>query len=195
MSILVNRPHDAPDHFDFRPVGPQDIALLHEWMGQPHVVEWWGPQPTIVEVRAHYLFDRRPSAPHAYVAYSDGAPVGFVQTYVAAAAGDGWWPDVKDPGVVGIDQFLAHADQLGHGIGTRLVRVLVGRLFADPAVTRVHTDPSPDNQRAIRCYEKAGFRRVEQVITPDGPALLMAVDRPVVSDAYRSSLLDETARR
>ena len=34
-------------------------------------------------------------------------------------------------------------------------------------------DPEPDNARAIRAYEKAGFVRDRIVDTPDGPALLM----------------------
>ena len=37
-------------------------------------------------------------------------------------------------------------------------------------------DPSPRNSRAVRCYEKAGFRRVGLIQTPDGPALLMVID-------------------
>ena len=51
------------------------------------------------------------------------------------------------------------------------------RLFADPKVTRVQTDPDPANARAIRCYEKAGFRRAGVIQTPGGRALLMVIDR------------------
>ena len=59
--------------------------------------------------------------------------------------------------VRGIDQSLANASQLGKGLGTKLVRALVELLFNDPEVTKIQTDPSPSNLRAIRCYEKAGF--------------------------------------
>ncbi len=52
-----------------------------------------------------------------------------------------------------------------------MVRAFVEKLFEDPTTTRVQTDPSPTNPRAIRCYEKAGFRRVGEVDTPDGAAL------------------------
>ena len=54
-------------------------------------------------------------------------------------------------------------------------------LFENPQVTRIQTDPDPRNARAIRrngCYEKAGFRAVEEVQTPDGVALLMVCERP-----------------
>jgi RimJ/RimL family protein N-acetyltransferase len=85
----------------------------------------------------------------------------------------GWWEDETDPGARGIDQFLANADQLGIGLGSAMVRAFVDRLFEDPQVTQVQIDPSPDNARAIRSYEKAGFVAGGEVVTPDGPALLM----------------------
>jgi RimJ/RimL family protein N-acetyltransferase len=89
----------------------------------------------------------------------------------------GWWPDETDPGAVGIDQFLADAENLGKGIGTEMVAQLVEFLFRDSAATKIQTDPAPNNLRAIRCYEKAGFQKVGIVDTPDGPALLMIIER------------------
>jgi len=41
---------------------------------------------------------------------------------------------------------------------------------------RVVVDPDPDNVRAIRAYEKAGFVRDRLVDTPDGISLLMVRD-------------------
>ena len=54
-----------------------------------------------------------------------------------------------------------------------MIRAFAEKLFQDPAVTKVQTDPSPDNERAIRCYRRAGFIVHGEVTTPDGPALLM----------------------
>jgi aminoglycoside 6'-N-acetyltransferase Ib len=45
------------------------------------------------------------------------------------------------------------------------------------------TAPAPTNLRAIRCYEEAGFRRVETIVTPDGPAPFMLQERPSASTA------------
>jgi RimJ/RimL family protein N-acetyltransferase len=58
-----------------------------------------------------------------------------------------------------------------------MVRAFMARLFADPDVTRIQTDPSPANARAIRSYEKSGFRRSAEIQTPDGPAVLMVCER------------------
>ena len=57
-------------------------------------------------------------------------------------------------------------------------QVIVAQLFRDTSVTRIQTDPDPENHRAIRCYEKAGFRAVRTITTPDGPALYLIQDRP-----------------
>ena len=87
----------------------------------------------------------------------NGEPIGYAQSYVALEAGTDGGKKKPIQEVRGIDQSLANASQLGKGLGTKLVRALVELLFNDPEVTKIQTDPSPSNLRAIRCYEKAGF--------------------------------------
>jgi RimJ/RimL family protein N-acetyltransferase len=153
--------------------------MLHEWLRRPHVAEWWGTPGTLEELEAEHAPAIDGGAAHApYIVLLDERPIGYIQSYVASAFHDeGWWLDEHDPGVRGIDQFIAEPALIGRGIGSAMVRAFVDMLFVDPAVTRVQTDPAPGNGRAIRCYEKAGFRRVGVVETRDGPALLMYRDR------------------
>jgi len=147
--------------FSFRRATDDDRAMIDEWLTRPHVTEsgWEGP---IEELDS------------AFVAELDGKPAGFLQSYVVMGE---WWPDETDPGARGVDLFLADAALVGTGAGTAMLRQFVERLFEDPAVTKVQIDPSPKNGRAIRSFEKAGFRRVGEVDTPDGRALLMIVTR------------------
>ncbi|HCF5166682.1 TPA: AacA4 family aminoglycoside N(6')-acetyltransferase [Pseudomonas aeruginosa] len=158
-----------------------DLPMLHDWLNRPHIVEWWGGEderPTLEEVLEHYL--PRVMAEESvtpYIAMLGDEPIGYAQSYVALGSGDGWWEDETDPGVRGIDQSLANPAQLSKGLGTLLVRTLVETLFADPAVTKIQTDPSPNNYRAIRCYEKAGFAQQGVITTPDGPAVYMVQTR------------------
>ena len=177
VKAAVGRALEEPI-ISFRSLTQADLPLLHEWLNRPHVAQWWDDRTSLAEVEHDFrplLEDHSTTRP--FIALSNGTPIGYIQSYVAMGSGDGWWADEADPGVRGIDQFLAHADQLGQGLGTKMVRAFVRQLFADPGVTRIQTDPSPENRRAIRCYEKAGFRALREIDTPDGRALLMVCDR------------------
>lgn len=160
-----------PEVIDFRRVTADDLLLLRDWLSRPHVVEWWGEPPTLAEVEADYVGE------HAFLALEDDRPIGYVQLYTVMGVDPEWWTDETDPGARGIDQFLAHEADLGRGLGTEMIARFVERIFDDPAVTKIQVDPSPDNARAIRAYEKVGFRREREVVTPDGPALLMVLRR------------------
>jgi RimJ/RimL family protein N-acetyltransferase len=169
----------AAGRFSFRPLQAADLPMLHGWLSRPHWTEWWGKAPTLAEVEAEYgVSINDPGQVQPHVALLDGEPFAYIQSYVAMGSGDGWWEDETDPGVRGIDQSIGDAAHLGKGLGTAMVKAFVARLLADPQVTRIQTDPDPRNARAIRCYEKAGFRAIGEVQTPDGTALLMLCERP-----------------
>lgn len=169
----------ADPTFRFEPLREQDLAMLREWLERPHVAQWWLEPSTVEELRDDYLSPAAAaSGLRAYIVHAGDRPVGFIQSYVVMGSGDGWWEDETDPGARGTDQFLANEGELGQGRGSAMLRAFLAQLFADPAVTVVQTDPDPANERAIRCYRRAGFREVGIVDTPDGPALLMRCPRP-----------------
>lgn len=166
----------------FRKLQHADVPTVCEWLARPHVAEWWDDADDFAEDYAPVIAGEMETA--AFIASVGAEDIGFIQYYRAAAChGDGWWLNEHDPGVVGIDQFLADGLRLSQGLGTAMVTAFVAELFVNRSVTRVQTDPSPTNARAIRCYEKSGFVRHGEIVTPDGPAMLMYCDRPPQADA------------
>jgi AacA4 family aminoglycoside N(6')-acetyltransferase len=163
-----------------RPMTELDFPMLHVWLNRPHVVEWWGGErPTLETVREKYLPRLTGHEPVTlYIALWGDQPFGFAQSYVAKGSGDGWWEDETDPGVRGIDQTIGDLELLGRGLGTQLVCALTALIFEDPTVTKIQVDPAITNARAIRCYQKAGFARIKNIVTPDGPAVYMLKARP-----------------
>src|ERR1700761_5745223 len=91
-----------------------------------------------------------------------------------------WWGDPAEQFALvsedlthpAMDQFIGEEDMVDCGHGTAFIRAFVEDLLK-AGVPQVLTDPSPANGRAIRAYEKAGFRQQRPVDTPDGAAVLM----------------------
>jgi len=59
------------------------------------------------------------------------------------------------------DQFIGEPNLWNQGIGTRAVSLLLRYLFESKNARKIFTDPHSDNPRAIRCYEKSGFKKVK----------------------------------
>lgn len=178
--------------FEFRPLREADLPLLLDWLDRPHLLDTWGSERTLENMKEEYLPRiAGEDAAQPYIALLDGEPLGYIQSYRAWAV-PGWYPDDPGPGVWGIDQFLADGERLGQGLGTAMVSQFVDRLFENPAVTEVRLDPHPDNHRAIRRYEKVGFVRAGVIVTPDGPALLMRGESAPRRRAYDGSPVRHT---
>jgi aminoglycoside 6'-N-acetyltransferase len=156
--------------YQFHPMSADDLPLVRDWLARPHVADWWGdPDEQFGLVSGgltHPAMDQ-------YIVAAAGKPMGYFQCYHLTEWNTGFGP--QPDGTRGIDQFIGEPDMVGRGHGSALTRAFIERLL-EPGTPRVVTDPDPDNARAIRAYEKAGFRRDCLVDTPDGIALLMVRD-------------------
>lgn len=153
--------------YSFRPMRDADLPMLARWRAMPHVTEWWG-DPAL-EDEEEELDDPRIAT---WIVEHEGRPFAYAQDYDVHG-----WPDHPfahlPPGSRGIDQYIGEPDMLDRGHGSAFVRAHVARLFAGGAPA-VGTDPHPDNRRAQRAYEKAGFTLASAPLdTPWGRAVLM----------------------
>ena len=170
----------ATDRLTFTQLTDADLPVLHDWLGREHVSRWWGPQRSLDEVvRDYHPAQRCFGGVMFFLIRLDAEPLGFIQRYAPIEHHhEGWWLEIDDPGVRGVDVFLASESHLDHGLGSTAVAAFVDRLFEDPQVTEIIADPAPDNLRAVHCFRNAGFIARQVVKTPDGPALLMTLPRP-----------------
>jgi len=106
-----------------------------------------------------------------------------VRQWLAAPHVAEWWgdPDEQFESVRGdlnhpsMNQFIGEPDLISQGHGSGFIRTFADDLIGT-GTARVVSDPGPLNARAIRAYEKAGFRRRGRPQMPDGPAFLMVRD-------------------
>src|ERR1700761_6861620 len=156
--------------YAFRAMSAADLPVIKRWLETSHVREWWHDPAEQFKLVSGDL-DHPDMA--QFIVAMGSRDFAYLQCYNLDAwhTGLGVQPD----GTRGLDQFIGEAEMLGRGHGSAFVRSFADKLLSD-GTPRVVTDPDPANVRAIRAYEKAGFRRDGLVDTPDGTALLMIRD-------------------
>lgn len=153
----------------FRPMTAADLPLVQRWLMEPHVAEWWHDPETFEFVSGD--LDHHDMA--QFIVTLDGRPFAYLQCYRMSDWDACFGPQPE--GTRGIDQFIGETDMMGRGHGSAFVKTFIEELLSS-GIPRVVLDPKPTNPRAIRAYEKAGFRPEGEVDTPDGVALLMVRD-------------------
>lgn len=138
-----------------RPATIEDAPLLRRWDEEPHVLasdpndDWqWETE-----------LAKTPAWREQLIAEVNGAPIGFLQIIDPAEEEGRYWGNVP-ANLRAIDIWIGEAAYLGRGYGTRMMRLAIDQCFADPAVQAILIDPLASNVRAIRFYQRLGFRAV-----------------------------------
>src|ERR1700742_635885 len=156
--------------YAFREMTADDLPMIERWLAAPHVREWWG-DPT--EQYALVSGDLDEPAMDQYIVSADAREFGYLQCYDLTAWNSGFGAQPK--GTRGVDLFIGEADMIEQGHGSLMIRAFVDERL-QRGTPRGVTDPDPNNLRARRAYENAGFAPVGMADTPDGPSLLMVRD-------------------
>ena len=153
--------------YQFHEMTADDLPAVRRWVSMPHVIPWCGDPDEqyalITEDMIHPAMDQ-------FIVSLDGRPFAYIQCYALTEWSQGFGDHPER--TRGIDQFIGEFDMMERGHGSAFIRQFTDEQFAR-GIPRMLLDPNPDNGRAIRAYEKAGFQRDRLVDTPDGVALLM----------------------
>jgi aminoglycoside 6'-N-acetyltransferase len=139
----VVRSSQQADRLVLEPVRPEHADRLRALRGTPEVARWWNPPeegwPLVEEADLRKL-----------VVLVDGEVAGYIQ----------YWEE-KDPSYrhADVDIFLG-PDWQDRGLGTVAMRAVVRHLIEDRGHHRITLGTAVENARAIRSYEKVGFRTV-----------------------------------
>ena len=160
-----------------RPATIADAPLLRRWDDEPHVAAADPNDDWQWETELPKLFPSR----ELLIAEVDGVPIGVLQIIDPAEEESHYWGDVP-ANLRAIDIWIGEAAYLGQGYGTRMMQLAIGRCFAHPAVQAVLIDPLAGNARAIRFYQRLGFRPVEERVFGQDRCLVHRLER----DAWRN---------
>lgn len=129
-----------------RALAAADRPALSAILAAPEVARWWVHEDLATAVAE--LFDDSEEIRLAIVV--EGHVAGMIQY------GEETAPDYRH---ASIDLFVGTAWQ-GRGFGPEAIRLLARHLFEACGHHRITIDPAVANERAIRAYEKVGFRRI-----------------------------------
>ena len=135
------------DRVVLRLLAEADVPRIVELGAHPDVARWWRGLTT-----EHVLEKarREDEGVAVFAIVVDGEVAGMIQYHEETD---------EEFRHAGIDVFLG-SDYHGGGLGTDAVRTLARHLIDDLGHHRLVIDPAAHNERAIRCYEKVGFKRV-----------------------------------
>jgi aminoglycoside 6'-N-acetyltransferase len=135
------------DRIVLRPLEEGDVDRIVELGAHDEVARWWRGL-----THQHVLEKVRGEDEGAVVLaiVVDGEVAGMIQYFEE---------DDEEFRHASVDLFLG-APYHDRGLGTDTVRTMVRHLIDDRGHRRLTIDPAAHNERAIRCYEKVGFKRV-----------------------------------
>jgi len=141
---------------------PADYSLLARWLSDPRVLEYYEGRDhpfTYDQVVQDFGPDGHPDEEVTpCILMHEDRPIGYLQFYPA----DPESYSFEDEGVVyGLDLFIGETDVWGQGLGTKLIQMLLRYLWEERGADWAILDPHVDNLRAIRVYEKCGFRKLK----------------------------------
>ena len=138
--------HLRGEQVTLRPLEDPDAPRLAEIAAEPEVARWW------LGLTEQDILEKAGPAEDAFVfaVEHEEELIGLAQ------ADEELDPDYRH---ANIDLFLTTARH-GQGLGADTVRTLARWLFDERGHHRITIDPAVANERAIRSYERVGFRRV-----------------------------------
>jgi aminoglycoside 6'-N-acetyltransferase len=164
------------DHLSFVTLACDHFPLLHKWMQEPHVSQWWGEGKTWsfndIQEKYHsytlgYKVDhgvKKSISP--FIIYFQGHPIGFIQIYNAFDfPREGY--KVEDVGVdlskplAAIDFYIGDPEHIGRGIGAEVLIAFLTK-YVFPHFEACLVDPEKSNKVAIKTYAKAGFCTLQE---------------------------------
>lgn len=156
------------EHVHLRPLEAGDTDGLLEILTDPEISEWW---PGYDRDRVERELVRGADDDEVWLAIElDGRLIGLVGYYEQEE------PEYRS---AGLDVTL-HPDFIGRGLGAEALRTLARWLFDERGHHRLTIDPAANNPRAIRCYERVGFKPV---------GVMRRYERLLADGSFRDALL------
>ena len=140
-----------------------DASIISKWLTDPEVLQYYegrdNPQ-SIENVLEHFIHNPNSNEKRCLVEFNE-ISIGYIQMYPVDSEWKALYGYEESQNVWGMDQFIGEPIFLGKGIGTKLVQAAITYIMENLGAEAIAMDPRVNNERAISCYEKCGFKKVK----------------------------------
>jgi aminoglycoside 6'-N-acetyltransferase len=158
----------------FKALKEEHFLLLLKWLETPHVKKWWDADinwtPELIEKKYSNISKRlklktqiieKPI--HAFIINCDGVDIGYIQYYNKHdfLPEQGYDTSELPESCAAIDWYIGELDYVGKGIGPQALNIFLNE-FVFKVSENAFVDPDTANVRAIRVYEKVGFKKIRE---------------------------------
>ncbi|MDQ0207488.1 GNAT family N-acetyltransferase [Alkalicoccobacillus murimartini] len=146
-----------------RQLEKEDNVLLAKWLSSSSVLEFYEGRdnPFDVEKVNEVFYETDDEEVKCIVEYK-GKEIGYIQYYQLNDETKKEY-GYQDENIYGTDQFIGELEFWNKGIGTLLVTSMINFLVEHKRADRIVMDPQARNIRAIKCYEKCGFKKIKEL--------------------------------
>lgn len=138
----------------------EDYISMRNWFLEPELQVWvWCDEKGEPSVSLDRIIEKygsrvkNPTDVFPYFILRDNEPIGFIQYYI------------KDEVTIGLDMWIGVLKERNNGYGTEALIQMVQLIHKKyPNIKEVFIVPEIENKRAIRCYQKAGFKNSGEIV-------------------------------
>ncbi|NRF89837.1 acetyltransferase [Paenibacillus frigoriresistens] len=145
--------------------GDEDISLLYKWLNDEKVLSFIeGPSTRYSREQIVNKYGPRARGERNVtpcIIELTNVPIGYLQFYQLQEEEIQEYGAKDDQPQYGLDLFIGETDYWNKGIGTVALKLVIRYLFAEREVQDIYIDPQTWNNRAIRSYEKCGFKKIK----------------------------------
>lgn len=152
------------DDIFIRELEDYDKSLLLKWLTDERVLNFWEGKNVIFDMNRiieDYYTEEDVEVIRTIIEYC-GKSIGYAHMYkLSEELLNEYEYPLTEKVVYGIDQFIGEPEFWNKGIGTNFMKLILKFLVEEKNAEIVILDPHSDNPRAIRCYEKVGFKKIK----------------------------------